>query len=234
MIFSTRVLFAPLLLGLALSGCIGIDEVDDPVIAERLRITPRVDTIEIGQQIQFSAVYTDRLGQPEDRAVVWSTSNASYVSVTPTGLAEGVAAGPVYLIATSGVLVDSLFLNDGISGPITRSGTFTNLPNGYTTLGNVSLVSDGGTLKVKFASNAMISSGPSLYLLLTNSTSPPFSVINGGNAINAVSAQVTSTNTSGVSGITEFTVPSGVAIDDYDYVIFYCTLGPVFGYAQLN
>ncbi len=120
-----------------------------------------------------------------------------------------------------------------------RIGIFNNTySDHYTTIGTVKLVQNAdSSLTIIFQDDTEIGSGPSLYLLLTNSSTPSFSVdLDGVNrTINATSAQISFNKLSkGFTGTREFDVPKGIKLEDYKYVTWYCTYGPIFGIAELN
>lgn len=108
----------------------------------------------------------------------------------------------------------------------------------YKTKGTVKLVEQlDGSLTLEFQSDADIGDGPSLYIMLTNTLNIPFSIDNSGNTriVNQTSAQISFSKLEGAfTGERVYSVPEGVEIEDYKFVTFYCTLGAVFGYGELN
>ena len=134
---------------------------------------------------------------------------------------------------------DTTKTDTSISEPQMRTGIFDNsYSSHYTTIGTVKLIErTEGKLQIEFQEDTEIGSGPSLYLLLTNRTSTPFSVDQTGSSltVNSTSAQITLNKlSSGFTGKRTYDVPEGVTIGDYKYVVWYCTFGPVFGYAELD
>ncbi|MEK7256180.1 MAG: DM13 domain-containing protein [Bacteroidota bacterium] len=227
-----------LFLVIFLSGCIGTDYVDDPTVPERVVISPNIDSLEVGQTVQFSATFFNEFGQEEQAAIAWKSTAPQVVSISGNGLATGLAAGPASIIASAENASDTLILNTaGVSNSTDlRTGTFQDVPGShYHASGGVRLEYQAdGKLKLFFENDFSTSAGPSLYVLLANHTNGSYSVTNGGNAVSGTSAQITPTRLLDFSGAASFEVPDGVGIGDYDYVVLYCTLGPVFGYAKLN
>lgn len=69
-------------------------------------VTPRIDTISIGDTVQLAATVV-MSGGKAPRAATWSTSDGAVVSVTATGLAHGLAAGSALVVASSGGKADT-------------------------------------------------------------------------------------------------------------------------------
>lgn len=228
---------SPLLLFLiAFVGCIGTDFIDDPIQPERLTIFPRIDSLPQGQTMQFWADYFNEFGIAETVTVDWSSTDPTVVTIDANGWAEAVGAGPVKIIATGGNASDTLVLNTiGVTNTTgKRTGTLSG-DNGYNASGSVRLEElPNETLQLVFEDNFSCSAGPSVYVLLTNHLDGAYSLNIGGNAINGSSAQITPNKLSAFSGEMIYSVPPSVGIDDYQYVVLYCALGPIFGFAELN
>lgn len=224
-------------LSIFIAGCIGTDYIDDPTVPERLVISPRVDSILVGQTVQFSATHYDEYGQETQQSIAWQSSAPAIVSIDPNGKATGLASGPAKIIASAGSASDTLVLNTaGVTNSATlRTGIFQNAGNSYQIKGNAKLeLLPNGSLQLSFENNFSVSAGPSLYVLLANHTNGSYSVSSGSNTVNGTSAQITPTRLTNFSGQMTFNVPTGIGIDDYKYVVLYCTLGPVFGFAELK
>jgi hypothetical protein len=232
-----RFLFPFFTISILFASCVGTDYIDDPTIAERVVISPRIDSLKVGQSVQFSAAYFNEFGMEEQVAVAWQSTAPNIVSIDQNGKATGLAGGPAKIIAKAGNAADTLVLNTtGVTNSTTlRTGTFQNAGSHYQVAGNTKLEKlPNGSLRLSFENNFSASAGPSLYVLLANHTNGSYTVTPGGNAVNGTSAQITSTKLTSFSGAMTFNVPAGIGIDDYKYVVLYCTLGPVFGYATLS
>ena len=241
-------MYASLIMLFALAtGCVGTDYIDDPIIGEKLRIIPFIDSLVLGQKQVFEVQYTNKYGQESPAsAITWSSSAPSIIRIDATGTAEALAAGAATLYASNGVLVDSIRINRNSSGgdggggmnmsdtSFFKQGVFKPAGTHYNAKGNVFVQTINGVSQIRTASNFGTSAGPSLYLLLTNHKNGSYSVTPGGHVVNAVSAQITANKLSVFSGEITWDVPANVDLADYKYVVLYCTLGPVFGTADLE
>jgi Electron transfer DM13/Bacterial Ig-like domain (group 2) len=239
---------------LFLSACAGVDTVEDPIIPEKISITPRLDSLVVGKEQVFAVKYTNQYGTAEAaKNLVWRSSDPTKISIDATGKAKTLALGKTTLYATNGKATDSLVLNQnsatngggntgggtgggGTNTTVTflKTGTFQRISGSYNIAGSVRVQTVGGVTQIITSENFSVSAGPSLHLLLTNHTTGSYSVMTGGNTVNAVSAQITQNRLSTFSGALTWTVPAGVNPANYKYVVFYCTLGPVFGAAELK
>ena len=73
-----------------------------PAVLVSVTVSPPADSIAAGQTEQFSATgtYSDLTTQNLTDSVTWSSSKAATATVSPTGLATGVADGAVTITAT--------------------------------------------------------------------------------------------------------------------------------------
>lgn len=116
-----------------------------------------------------------------------------------------------------------------------RVGQFSRISQSYQIGGTARLKQGGdGKLTLMFDNNFQVSAGPSLYVLLTNNTNGGYTITPGGNAKNGTSVQITTSKLSKFSGEMTYEIPAGVRLSDYKFVVLYCTLGPVFGAAELK
>lgn len=102
-----------------------------------------------------------------------------------------------------------------------KSGSFVaNLPSIYPIVGTVNMTEDNGTLSVTFEDDFATVQGIRLEVFLSVTGD-----LNTANDVKISSAPLddgTSMNTP-ISGTRSFTAPAGTGIDDFDYVIVYCT-----------
>lgn len=239
-------MYASLLLLALATSCVGTDYIDDPIIGEKLRIIPNIDSLTLGQKQVFSVQYTNNYGQEAPTGpITWSSSAPAVIQIDATGTAEALAAGAATLYASNGPLVDSIRINRLSSGgdgggtnmsdtSFFKQGVFKPVGTHYNAKGNVFVHTVNGISQIRTASNFGTSAGPSLYLLLTNHKNGSYSVTPGGHVVNAVSAQITANKLSVFSGEITWDVPANVDVAAYKYVVLYCTLGPVFGTADLE
>lgn len=88
-----------------------------PVPVASVAVAPTAATRMVGLSEQFTATTLDSIGNAlAGRAVTWSSSNLAIATVSATGLATAVTAGPVTITATS----------EGVAG--TATFTVTNVP----------------------------------------------------------------------------------------------------------
>ena len=224
-------------------SCVGTDLIDDPIIPERVTIAPRIATLDVGQEQIFTAQYTNQYGVVETaKSIVWRSNDPNKVTIDATGKAKTLVLGKVTLYATVGKATDSLVLNQTQTGGSTtndttflRRGVFKSGTTSYIAVGNVRIQTIKGLTQIITDANLNVSAGPSLYLLLTNHTNGSYTVTPGSNATSAVSVQITANKISGgLTGVQTWTVPNTVNPANYQYAVFYCSLGPVFGSAELK
>jgi hypothetical protein len=237
-----------------LQACAGTDLIDDPIIGEKLSIQPRIDSLPIGKEQVFSVKFSNKFGIEEKApTITWRSSNSTKISVDATGKVKALALGKATIYATTGTVTDSIVLNrnsDGVSNPnnnnnngnnnnnsdttFLKRGVFKPATTSYSVAGNVRVQIVKGVSQIVTESNFNVSAGPSLYLLLTNHTNGRYTVTSGGNAISAASVQITANRLTTFTGAMTWNIPGGVNPADYKFVVLYCTLGPVFGTAELQ
>jgi len=74
----------------------------------RIVISPRADTVFVGSTRQFGVTVTDSHGQPQSNPTVnWSSRDTTVATVSPSGLASGLAVGTTHIVASSDGSTDS-------------------------------------------------------------------------------------------------------------------------------
>lgn len=223
-----------------LSSCIGTDLIEETEVPEQVLISTNISSIKIGDEVQFEAIYTNKYGMTENKQVIWSTITPETVSVTPSGLIRALKAGDAVIKATAANAETTRIIKvsaDPVieTGINTRSGTFMSAGSGsYTVTGDVMITTQNGKSKITVKDSFKASIGPSLFLLLTNHTNGSYMVVNNNPAINGTSAQISLTRLTNFQGAMSWDVPAGVDVKNYKYALLYCTLGPVFGFAELK
>ncbi|MFM2267809.1 MAG: hypothetical protein RL757_1250 [Bacteroidota bacterium] len=230
--------FFALLAIAALQSCVGTDIIDDPIVPERINISPRINTLAVGASQTFAVKYSNKYGTEETpKNLAWRTSSAARVTVDATGKATRIAVGATTLYATNGTATDSIVL-DPTTAPndttFSKMGNFVRVSASYNVAGTARVQTVRGVTQIVTSAGFSVTAGPSIYVLLTNNINGNYSVTPGGNAINGVSAQITPNKLTQFSGALTYNVPAGVNPANYRYVVLYCVLGPVFGYADLN
>jgi hypothetical protein len=238
----------PILWLLCLQACVGTDLIDDPVIGAKLSISPRIDSLAIGKEQVFSIRFLNQYGIEEPaKNITWRSSDPAKITIDPSGKAKTIAAGKATLYASNGVVTDSLVINksgstnnnnnnggNNTDTTFLKKGVFQPVSSSYSIKGNVQVRTVKGVTQIVTDAGFSVSAGPSLYVLLTNHTNGRYTVTPGSNAVSAASVQVTVNRLSTFSGALTWTVPQGVNPADYKFVVLYCTLGPVFGSAELQ
>lgn len=82
-----------ILFTIVLSGCIGIDFEDDPIVGERIEVTLSQVALQIDQTFQAEAVFYDQYGLTKDVAFNWVSSAPAIASVNGEGLITAHAGG---------------------------------------------------------------------------------------------------------------------------------------------
>ena len=158
-----------------LISCIGEDVVDD-VIPLSLRITSRnLESLKVGDDFQFEAIFTNNTGKEEEVSLEWSSLDEGIADINDsTGLATGVSEGNTQIYVSyinSGIsLIDSIGINISQSTTF-RTDTLRGELSGstYDLRGDFELTQDGDDLIVKLLSNYSHDGGaPGPYLYLSN------------------------------------------------------------------
>ncbi len=189
----------------------------------RVIVTPDSGQIAVGGTLQFLAVARNLNGDVlNGKTFSWRSADAAIATVNGNGLATGIRAGKVNIIATA----------EGIEGPAarltvlgtSRSGTFTRNPStSYNVSGTATLEQQpNGSLVLRFGSNFSSSNGPGLEVFLSTTNAV------GSNSRNLGRLQRT-------SGEQSYNVPAGVTLTTYNWVIIHCVpFNVTFGYARLQ
>lgn len=199
-----------------LTSCIGDDILEDAV-AEEIKITDRVDTLGLNDTYQFLARYTDQIGRVRDANVQWNSSAPTILSIEPDGLATGVSVGEAIIYvelseAGSSILQDSTRVMVGsktVEPPVESRVGAIETTSFYELEGDFEIAVNSEGLVIKIADNYKASSTlPGLYIYLSNNP-------------NSISDAVEVGRVTVFSGAHEYDV-SGVGINDFDYVLYYC------------
>lgn len=209
------------------------DTITIQVIDNDIFISINNQTIKNGSSAQVSI--TVKKDELKDQTVNWKSSDESVATIDANGQITSIKGGTSDITATiNGIVSNSITIT--ITELQKRTATFSTTTS-YKTEGTAILQeTNDGKLELVFQSDADIDNGPSLYLLLANKVNPPFTIKTDGTslAIDPTSAQLTPNKlSSAIRGTKTFTIPDDINIDDYKYVVFYCTFGPVFGSAEL-
>ncbi len=199
-----------------LSSCIGEDFVDD-LIDPVLRANNVVDTLEVGTDFQFEATFFNNVGREEVTDILWTSSDETIISITPSGLATAVAPGQVEISASAMSSTGEVGISFNVTAGGTTSEVSTNLRSGvirtttfYDLEGDFELIAnDDGTLLLDIASNYRASASlPGLFVYLSNNPNS----ISGAFEISEVTV---------FSGAHDYEI-SGVDINDYNFLLYFC------------
>lgn len=86
-------------------------------------------------------------------------------------------------------------------------------PTGYAISGTATLIDSAGKLSIEFSSDFSTTAGPDLYVYLAQKNESPTT---SGNATVEVDSLVSN------AGAQKIVVPSGVNINDYEYILIHC------------
>lgn len=81
-------------------GCIGVDEVDDPIVGESIELNTYQEALLVGTETQVTARYFDQYGVEQDLQVYWTSSNEMVCTVEIDGTISGLSAGQSQIVAS--------------------------------------------------------------------------------------------------------------------------------------
>lgn len=201
---------------LILSGCIQDDVIFDTV-DENVRITSSVDTLAVGDTYIFEAIFTNNIGQTEERPMEWISSDPEILSINDQGEARGIQKGEVEVIAS--INLDNVrrigdttrvaVADETVESPDDAKGGTIRSTSSYKLTGTFSMTASNGGVLIEFEDDYEASrSLPGLYVYLTNNPSS----ISGAHEIGKVEV---------FDGAHSYTV-SGVDLEEYTYLLYYC------------
>jgi hypothetical protein len=91
----------------ALSGCIGTDYVDDPIVGEQIEINASQLALMTGDTHPLSATYFDQYGIEKPAEFVWTSSAPLVATVDSKGVVKAIGSGQAMVVASSGNAVSS-------------------------------------------------------------------------------------------------------------------------------
>ena len=156
--------------------------------------------------------------------ISWSSSDDAVMPIGSNGRALANGRGTVTITARAGNAVNSLVVEVGdetIGATTQRMGSFRGLSS-YTVEGGFTLFEDQGALMLRLEEDFQASNGPGLYLYLASSATS----VTGGVQLGALEM---------TTGSQLYTVPDGVTLETYDFVIVYCQpFGVPFGFGEFE
>ena len=109
--------------GFCLSGCIGVEYLDDQIVGKKIETSPESLALAIGQSQKAMAVYLNEYGVEEDVTINWTISASAIASVDGEGNVIGKAAGQAFIFAFFQEIVDTIRLT--VVGDVTSVATVT-------------------------------------------------------------------------------------------------------------
>ncbi|MEN8765515.1 MAG: hypothetical protein ACN4EF_04830 [Wenyingzhuangia sp.] len=168
-----------MLLFLALSSCIGEDIVNDSV-PEQLRIVSNLHQLRVGDVVKLEASYFNRVGEKEDKRVLWESSDSIVISIDTittslTAASEGIATVIAKTSGMSEVLSDQYHVavlpekEEVLVLPeLTKVGTFAKVSS-YASAGDFEVKKTSSGIQIHLASNYVADQSlPGFALFLTN------------------------------------------------------------------
>jgi len=214
----TKYLFYLLSIVFVINSCIGEDVINDFVEPE-LRILNPVASIATAETYQMDISFFNAIGQQEEAAINWTSTNEAIATISSSGLLLGIAEGTTTIIASVNldngtVLEESLAItitqNTTVFDPIVKSGTIVTTSS-YILSGTFTLAEQENSNDLLLSVNGDYVADtalPGLYLYLTNN---PSSV---ANALNLGSVSV-------FNGAHQYTIPE-TGINDFSHLLYWC------------
>jgi Electron transfer DM13/Bacterial Ig-like domain (group 2) len=203
-----------------------VSVVEDQTKAAKVEIVTMISgSLKPTETRMLQARVLNGLGQTVGNVPIsWQSSNTSVATVDQAGNVVAISTGSAQIVAKAGALQSVPLVIEVANDIQTRTGNFSG-SGGYSVSGTASLKKNGTALELSFGNNFMASNGPMLGVFLAKNASGSLS---SGNSIKVADLK---SNSGGQS----YPLPSGIAINDYNYVVIYCIPFNVrFGTALLN
>ncbi len=201
------------------SSCIGEDIIEDRVDAS-LKIDNPLVSLAIGETYQYTAIYLNNIGQEENVALIWTSSDATIVSIdSSTGIATALKEGQTTISVTTpdnpdipNVNSTLQITNETVIDSQSREGKIVTTSS-YALTGDFVLetIADQNILRLSIADNYNASTAlPGLYIYLTNNPNTindayeigPVKVFNGAHAYDISNDEV--------------------QLNQYSYILYWC------------
>lgn len=98
-------------------GCIGVDEVDDPIVGESIELNTYQEALLVGSKAQVTARYFDQYGIEQDVQVMWTSSNETVCTVEIDGVITALSPGQSEVIASLGEIQSPTLLVTVVENP---------------------------------------------------------------------------------------------------------------------
>lgn len=197
------------------SSCIGDDFLEDEVAPE-IRVINLIESLQVGTDYQFEAVYFNNVGQEEPSSIEWTSTESTIIEISSSGLAQAISAGMTTIIASvsnNGITTDFSFMleagADTVEGNAHAKFGKIRTTSSYRLEGDFTFTQTDTGVKLSIGENYIASSQlPGLYIYLTNN---PNSISNA-HEISRVEV---------FSGAHDYEI-NDVGPSDYSYILYYC------------
>jgi hypothetical protein len=203
-----------------------ISVIEDPTKAAKVEIiTATTGSMKPAETRVLQARVANGLGQTlSNIPITWQSSNTSVATIDQAGNLVAVSTGNTQIVAKAAALQSVPLVIEVAEDIQSRTGNFSG-SGGYSVAGTATLKKNGSVLELSFGNNFMASNGPMLGVFLAKNASGSLS------SNNSIKVADLKSNSGGQT----YPVPSGIAINDYNYVVIYCIPFNVrFGTALLN
>ena len=213
-------LFSFILIAFFFTSCIGDDIVFD-TIDESVRIMNPIDSIQIDDSFQFEGLFLNNIGMEADANFIWESSDPSILEISSSGLATGISEGTANVsvqvnldgkdpvLDMHEVVVSAMEVVNMEPQSTERLGQI-QTTSSYLLQGSFTLSQEGSNLLLTFEDDYRASSSlPGLYVYLTNNPN----TISGALEIGKVST---------FSGAHSYQIGGDVALNQYNYLLYYC------------
>lgn len=209
-----------IVLSAVFSNCIGTDIVED-FVEPRISVANKVEVMIVNDQYQFEAMYFDNTGAKRPTNFSWSSSNQQVLQIDAKGLAKASSPGTTIITASANetmesfgveVLDPALVDEDSVRMVQSMEGdrvAALRTVSSYQLEGTAILRNQDGVKLILTDDFETTDALPGLYLYLTNNTASVANALELGEVSSA-------------SGTQEYQLPSGVGLNDYSHVLFYC------------
>jgi hypothetical protein len=175
----------------------------------------------VNDQYQFEAMYFDNTGANRPASFSWTSSNQEVLQIDANGLATALSPGNTSITASANetmesfgveVLDPALVDEDSVRMVQSMEGdrvAALRTVSSYQLEGTAILRNQEGVRLILTDDFETTDALPGLYLYLTNNTASVANALELGEVSSA-------------SGTQEYQLPSGVGLNDYSHVLFYC------------
>lgn len=198
--------------------------VEDENAVANVVISPESLSFSPGDSVLLSAKATTVTGASvSPTTLVWSSNNVAVATVDQQGLVRGIAPGTATIVVEAdGVRSKGMVVTVQSASPM-RTGMFQKKPGtSYDVRGTARLEGAGSNLTLSFGDDFVCSDGPRLHVYLAKQDRVDGQSVDIGPLMNTAGPQT-------------YTLPVGVGLNDFNYIIIHCVpFNVTFGFAMLT